>query len=246
MNVELLDKIRRLKKLTDVDQLEAEKVGEEIVETLGKVLQSEIVLLVSEQSDTFSPEITNRLWDVLSTNENSHMSIYGFDSEEYTIVAPITFSHKRLGTILLHRPERYAIDDVVIVEFAEAILSELMGAQQKAADEKRVLDDQSIAAVLSALTGTEKKIAAIVLKEIDYDEGTIVLSKLAEREGIRHFAAVNAVRKLSSAGLVSCVSRGRNGVSIKVLNDRLQETLEPFARTEEKEEIFVDGEEGEE
>jgi transcriptional pleiotropic repressor len=74
---------------------------------------------------------------------------------------------------------------------------------------------------IDSLSYSEREAVELIFRELEGDEGVLVASRIADREGLTRSVIVNALRKLESAGVISTRSLGMKGTYIKILNEQL-------------------------
>ena len=140
-------------------------------------------------------------------------------------IFPIRMFGRRVGSLIVYR--RGALDE------SETMLcvgvSCFMGLIMCAMENEARLDEQrkreTVRVVTDSLSYSELMVSAIIFRELGGNEGVIVASRIADKEGITRSVIVNAIRKLESAGVLESRSLGMKGTYIKVLNEYFRETL---------------------
>ena len=69
-----------------------------------------------------------------------------------------------------------------------------------------------------------------IFDELEGEEGILVASRIADREGITRSVIVNALRKLESAGVIVSKSSGMKGTYIKVTNALIFDEIEELRK----------------
>lgn len=138
---------------------------------------------------------------------------------------PLRAAGRRVGTLLVSRPEPLGEPDAALTEWAGAVLSlELLVAAERPPEAEDRLD--AVRSALSALSYSELEAVRHILRELGDAEGIVVASRVADRAGITRSVIVNALRKLESARVIQSRSLGMKGTYIKILNPLLREELE--------------------
>ncbi len=65
-----------------------------------------------------------------------------------------------------------------------------------------------------------------VFEELKGNDGILVASKIAEKQGITRSIIVNGLKKLESAGVIESKSAGMKGTKVRICNEMLMEELE--------------------
>ena len=253
MSVELLDNTRRIEKL--LHDYSAPRIEfSDICRVMSDILKSDVymigqrgrVLGSAVSSDTpaipaFSSVVTGsrldqkinqRLVNVLSTSENTDPALLGIDNPNHChcLVSPVVLSGSRLGTLLvIVREGTLSIDDIIICEFGATVIGmEIFRSlkEEKAAD---VRSEQNVKALLVTLSRSEMSALRALLTKVKDGETTIVGTALADEIGVARAAVVNALKKCVSAGVLETRSGGRNGTSIRVVNERIYDILNDTA-----------------
>lgn len=233
-----------LAKTRKINQLLQSTAGQavpyqQMTEQLGAVLNANVYLFdsagkqlgfVEGNHELFSPylqqdktwmELHRWLMSFRETVSNLY-EIDGMQPEAYLTVVPLIGGGTRLGSILYSRiGEAFSADDLVLVEYGSTVVSmELLRSytDQMAIDSrKRAMVQMAI----DSLSYSEREAVELIFRELEGDEGVLVASRIADREGLTRSVIVNALRKLESAGVISTRSLGMKGTYIKILNDQL-------------------------
>ena len=91
----------------------------------------------------------------------------------------------------------------------------------------RIMYGRKYKVVMGTVEKTEVHLRS---EEVDYMEGILVASKIADRVGITRSVIVNALRKLDSAGVIVSKSSGMKGTYIKVTNELIYEEIDNLKR----------------
>ena len=102
---------------------------------------------------------------------------------------------------------------------------EMIGIKNRAL-EKEAHYKSVVQMAISTLSYSELEAMIHIFRELNGNEGLLVASKVADRVGITRSVIVNGLRKLESAGVVQTRSLGMKGTYIKIMNDKLVESLE--------------------
>ncbi len=251
MSIQLLDKTRKLTGLlrnpsaTEISFNEISAVMSEMMESnvlvlsrKGKVLGiknhrkvNEIREMLADQVGVrIDSKLNERLLGVLSTKENVHLKTLGFSEEtkeHLAMVAPIDIAGKRLGTLIIYKEKSsYDIEDIILCEYGVTVIGmEMMRAvNDEDAEENR--KSQMVKAALKTLSVSEHEAMVCVFKELQWRDGLLVASKVAEQEGITRSVIVNGLKKLESAGVIEAKSAGMKGTRVRICNDMLVDELE--------------------
>jgi len=106
-------------------------------------------------------------------------------------------------------------DDLVLAEFTAALFGLAM--------RKR---NEMVENAVGSLSYSELEAANLIFRELEGDEGFLVASKIADRSKVTRSVIVSALRKLESAGVVESRSLGMKGTYIKILNNKIVESIE--------------------
>ena len=150
----------------------------------------------------------------------------------FGVFIPIIMCNKKLGTIIIYKKtEKYSEELIAIFEYIKSIISILIYNVQNIA---YVEDDRKkniIKSAIDILSFTELEAIISIFEELNNEqEGLLIASKIADREGITRSVIVNALRKFESAGIIESRSLGMKGTYIKVLNEYLLPELKKFKK----------------
>lgn len=233
-----------LAKTRKINQLLQSTAGQtvpyqQMTEQLGVVLNANVYLFdsagkqlgfVERNHELFTPylqqdkpwiELHRWLMSFRETVSNLY-DVEGLQPEAYLTVVPLIGGGTRLGSLLYSRiGEAFSADDLVLIEYGSTVVSmELLRSytDQMAMDSrKRAMVQMAI----DSLSYSEREAVELIFRELEGDEGVLVASRIADREGLTRSVIVNALRKLESAGVISTRSLGMKGTYIKILNDQL-------------------------
>ena len=245
MNVQLLDKTRKINKLLHNNN-SSKVVFNDICQVLTEILDSNILVIsrkgkvlgvslcpgVEEIKELIDDEVggyidsmlNERLLGVLSTKENVNLETLGFVGDNIkkyqAIINPIDIAGERLGTVFMYKSDsQYEIDDIILSEYGTTVvgLEMMRSVHEENAEENRKI--QIVKSAINTLSFSELEAIIHIFDELDGMEGILVASKIADRVGITRSVIVNALRKFESAGVIESRSSGMKGTYIKVLND---------------------------
>lgn len=242
MMIELLDKTRQINRLLQENRA-SQVAFNDVCRVLGDLLESHVYVISSKGKmlgiDAREGEVlasfptstgvyiekkmNERILNVLSTKENVNLETLGFQEEEASrfqaLVAPITIAGERLATCFIYRQGcRYGIEDIILSEYGGTVIGLEMIRALKEEDDREKRGKKVLTSVLTTLSPLEKKAMMYVFCELDGQEGTLITSKVAQKNGITRTVIVNALKKLESASLITTKSSGMKGTHIQVLN----------------------------
>ena len=204
MNVQLLDKTRKINKLLHNNN-SSKVVFNDICAVLTEILDSN-VLVVSKKGkvlgiskcDRVRPiheliggevgihidEMLNeRLLGILSTKENVNLETLGFSPETVkgyqAIITPIDIAGERLGTLFIYKEEAgYEIDDIILSEYGTTVvgLEMLRSVNEENAEETR--KEHIVQSAISTLSFSELEAIIHIFDELEGTEGILVASKM--------------------------------------------------------------------
>lgn len=141
-------------------------------------------------------------------------------------ITPVTGNGKRLGSLILLRPEQpFTGDDLVLVEFMATIVGMEIIRQRLEEEESDAREKELVQSAFSSLSYSEQEAVGHIIGELDGQEGLLVASKIADRAGITRSVIVNALRKLESARVLESRSLGMKGTYIRVLNEQIHHVM---------------------
>lgn len=146
--------------------------------------------------------------------------------EKYHTIIPVVCGGERLGTLLLARyVDSFEDEDLALCEYGATVIGlEIRRNQQLEYTRERNMR-LAVDMALETLSFSEKDALDKILKSLEGDEGLIVTSKVASQYGLTNSVVVNAMRKMSSAGLLESKSLGMKGTHIRIVNPYLKETV---------------------
>lgn len=251
MSIQLLDKTRKFNRLLHNSDSNV-FVFSDICKVLGEVLRSNVtvisktgkVLGISKFKDVpiieeflkgsvgeYVEEIFNeRLLGILSTKENAGLYTLGFekiDSDNYyAIIIPIDIAGERLGTLFIYRKDfLYDIEDIILGEYGNTVVGLEMVRSISEENDRNERKRNMVKRAINSLSELELKAIKCILEELGYDEGLIVASRVANKNGITRSVIVNGLKKLESAGVIKTQSNGMKGTYIKVINNELKDII---------------------
>lgn len=252
MSVQLLDKTRKINRLLHNNH-STKVVFNDICETLAEVLDSQVLVIskkgkvlgasvvvgmeslkdlaACEKGTHIEQTLNDRFLGILSTKENLDLAMLGFEEEKLDefqgIITPIDIAGERLGTLVMCRKSgRYKIDDVIISEYATAVIGLEMIRALSDESSSEVREERIVKSAINSLSYSEQSAILSIFEELEGLEGVLVASKIADRVGITRSVIVNALRKFESAGIIEAKSSGMKGTYIKILTPRIFEHMD--------------------
>ncbi|MGI6262414.1 MAG: GTP-sensing pleiotropic transcriptional regulator CodY [Succiniclasticum sp.] len=161
--------------------------------------------------------------------------------EKRTTIIPIRGNRERLGTLILARYDRdFNDDDLLLGEYAAAVIGIQLLHNREAAMEERIRKEAVIKIAFTTLSFSEWEAIVGILTELKSNEGILIASKVADRLNITRSVIVNAMRKFQSAGLIETKSLGMKGTYIKIRNEYLLDEIKKHAK-EVSPDLHLDG-----
>ena len=146
---------------------------------------------------------------------------------KYHCIVPSFCGGKRLGTLIV---TRYGIlfsdEDIALCEYGAAVAGLEIQRNLNLRREEEKRQNTAVEMALGSLSLSEIEAVIKIFDEFGEDEGVLVTSKVAEKNGITNSLVVNALRKLESAGIIMSRSMGMKGTKIRINNPHLREMLE--------------------
>ena len=151
-------------------------------------------------------------------------------AKNFTVV-PIYGVGRRIGTMIVARPEKkFTDDDLLLAEYGATVAGMEMLRDRTEKIEVEARKKATVQIALATLSYSEAEAAINILGELDGNEGLLVASKIADRVGITRSVIVNALRKFESAGVIESKSLGMKGTYIKIKNEYLMDEVQKLRR----------------
>lgn len=146
--------------------------------------------------------------------------------EKYHTIIPVVCGGERLGTLLLARyVDSFSDEDLAICEYGATVVGLEIRRNQLLEHARERSMRLAVDMAIETLSFSERDALDKILKSLEGDEGLIVTSKVASQYGLTNSVVVNAMRKMSSAGLLESRSLGMKGTHIRIVNPYLKETV---------------------
>lgn len=202
MSVQLLDKTRKINKLLHNNH-SARVDFNDMCNVLSSILESNILViskkgkvlgtgyyagvevineLVYDKVGGFVDEMLNeRLLSVLSTKENVNLSTLGFTIENVkkfqALIAPVEIAGERLGTLFMYKSDSsYEIDDIILSEYGTTVVGLEMMRSVNEENAEEVRKKKIVRSAIDTLSTSELDAIKNIFKELNGNEGTLVLS----------------------------------------------------------------------
>jgi len=147
-------------------------------------------------------------------------------SNKHVLYVPINGGGDRLGTLILARfgcP--FDTRDLVLAEYLATVVGLEILHDRSRSIEERGRERLVVQMAMRALSYSEVESVRHIIQDLGGSEGVVVASKVADRVGVTRSVIVNALRKLSSAGIIESRSLGMKGTYIKVISSLFLEEL---------------------
>ncbi len=243
--VKLLDKMRKISRILqssyenriefdDISKILSEVLASNvlIISEKGKVLSKFLVsvqkidssLLTHTKGRKIDSALSDRLLNILSTKENVNLLTLGFLEEDVTsketIIIPVYFASRRLGTIFAYRDNKqYFVEDIILGEYAATVIGLELLSSLKAEEHDKERKELFVKSAFSTLSYSEQIAIKHIMSELKGEEGIIIASRVADTYGLTRSVIVNAIRKCESAGVLESKSLGMKGTYIKIINE---------------------------
>lgn len=200
-------------------------------------------LEISEKDEVWIPEKQNR--ELVAVEESTRKKFEGeciFFSEESCLFAeknlviiPAYGGDNRMGTVILASMDNtFSAEDIILGEYGSTVVAlEIIRSERKKKEEEMEKRFE-VRVALNTLSFSELEVANHIFRKFEGGEQIMIMSEIADQAEISRSAAVNALHKLESAGIVESHSLGMKGTYIKLLNNRF---LEELKKREEMEKI---------
>ncbi len=152
-----------------------------------------------------------------------HPCVY---SNKHTLWVPISGAGERLGTLVLAR-FGYEFDtrDLVLAEYLATVVGIEILEDRGRSIEERGRERLVVQMAMRALSYSEIESIRHIIADLGSSEGVVIASKVADRVRVTRSVIVNALRKLSSAGIIESRSLGMKGTYIHVQSKLFLEEL---------------------
>lgn len=229
MDILFLDKERKLKTIlkrsATIDLREACK-------TLGALLNSGCIfvnndgVVIGDTDFVIDSAISDRLQDVLSTKENTDLNTIGIDYNGMAVIIPVMTNDKRFGSVIVYRTgSSYNNEEITMIEHIATVFTVYMANVFKNDEKDDKMKETAVNAAVSSLSLSETIAVSKILEILDYTDGIIIVSRIADEAAITRSIVVNALRKLESGGVIETKSYGRSGTHIAILNDKIIDAM---------------------
>ena len=140
-------------------------------------------------------------------------------------VVPVEGSGLRMGSVVLSGKEPLDEAGLALAELAASVVAMEILRVRASESEARARARTSARVAVESLSYSELEAARAIFDALGGDEGLLVASRIADREGITRSVIVNALRKLESADMIESRSLGMKGTHIRVRSSALLEEL---------------------
>ncbi len=147
-------------------------------------------------------------------------------SNKHVLYVPVMGGGERLGTLILARfGAPFDSRDLVLAEYLATVVGVEILHERTRSIEERGRERLLVQMAMRALSYSEVESVKHIIEDLGGSEGVVVASRVADRVGVTRSVIVNALRKLSSAGIIESRSLGMKGTYIKVLIPMFLEEL---------------------
>lgn len=153
-----------------------------------------------------------------------------FVSEDKGFIVPIQIAGQRFGTCVVVCRDLLEKELSVLFEVIATFIAASCKIQLDNTLKNEEKERSAAIAAVQTLSYSEATAMKSIFNSLNGDEGLLVASKIADKEGLTRSVIVNALRKFESAGTLHSRSLGMKGTYIKVLNPYLINTLREFKR----------------
>ena len=154
---------------------------------------------------------------------------------EKTLIIPFYTAGQQAGSIILSKgKEDFVTDDIILAEYAAALLSTAVTREKASRIEEKIRSRIAVQSALAALTYSETHAILHILDKMEGSSGLLIASQIASEFDITKSVIVNALRKLQSANIIRSKSLGVKGTYIEILKSELQDEAAKLARNLEQ------------
>ncbi|MDR1966466.1 MAG: GTP-sensing pleiotropic transcriptional regulator CodY [Synergistaceae bacterium] len=147
-------------------------------------------------------------------------------SNKHVLFVPINGTVERLGTLIIARfGEPFETKELALAEYLATVVGVEILNERSRNIEERGRERLVVQMAMRALSFSEVESIKHIIKDLGGVDGIVVASKVADRVGVTRSVIVNALRKLSSAGIIESRSLGMKGTYIKISSSLFLEEL---------------------
>ena len=173
--------------------------------------------------DALTPRTIASLGAALSARKTPVSAM--IDRHTYA-AAPITVLGEALGMLVVQLDRELSRDDRDALGALAAASGAVLAARRRRDEEDRETNQRVARSAIRSLSYSELVAVHAILDSITGDQGFVVAGRIADAAGMTRSVVVNALRKLSSAGLVRTKSLGMKGMFVRFLNPELRSELQ--------------------
>lgn len=188
---------------------ETDEWAERICGLLSAYL-SAVVLLTDENGQTISHKLPS------DKAEESQ------DNGLFTLELPVLQRDTHVGKLTVTRhASDFAENERLAAAVSLSVCTALLRYRRENAVRERRRQTDAVKAALNTLSLSELEAAVQMLRSLNGAEGLLVTGRIADRLNMTRSVAVNALRKLESAGMLETRSMGMKGTYLRVHNQLL-------------------------
>lgn len=238
MEIQLLDKIRNLKRFIDEPKIsditmELNKMfcsNVLILDAKGKILgisKNESVCNIEEFIDVsegmyIDSCLNERFLSVLSINDNVYLPAYGFSENTKSfrsIIAPIEIMGERFGTLIIYRKNTlFDIEDILLSEYSIMLIGMHLYNVKRYINKESEQAIRIIRNLVDSLNINGLTAMQCLLEELAGKDQILVVTDFCSKYGVSRSTVVYLIKKMEASGAIRTRSLGRKGTEIIFCN----------------------------
>lgn len=142
-------------------------------------------------------------------------------SERFFSIVPIYYyamNVTKAGMLMMRYGSSFEQEEEILCEYTAMLVSLELFYQNKNSIKEEAMQIAGSQIAVKYLSIGELNAAKVILEQIDNDEGSLLLVKVADQAFVTQSVVSNALKKLESAGVISTRSCGVKGKYVKVNN----------------------------
>lgn len=183
--------------------------------------------------DCVKNEFKDKLSLISSTRENVNPEIFGLTNNNSAslLIVPVEISGVRFGTFFMYRySQMYDLDDIILSEYISNILAFILSNELTVKSKEIKGKKKEVVSAFSSLSHGEIIGVIALFDELNHKNKAVNISQIASRCNITRSVLVNAIKKLTSSGVISSKSCGVRGTFIEINNDIVYKEIDTIKK----------------